>query len=155
MIKDAFRKLVAFLFTQVGVCALVIAYNIVGAYTFYALEGLSGDDTPEILAEEALNTSVSNMWNVTRTLNILDEESWRKSVMKTLDGYQGTLVPLIKHRGYRGVHPKVAWSPPACLMYSLSVYTTIGESIYLIYYLMYSLSVYTTIGELIYLIYII
>ena len=62
---------------------------------------------------------------------------WREHVQDTLRTYQDTIVPLIKHKGYRGVHPSVAWSPPAALMYSLSVYTTIG---------MYSLSVYTAIG---------
>lgn len=126
ILLNALRKLIAFLFTQVGVCTLVVLYNIIGAYAFHALEGVAGDATPELNAEAALNKSVIRLWSVTRKFNVLAAHKWREQVQGTLKDYQDTLVPLIKHRGYRGVHPSIAWSPPAALMYSLSVYTTIG-----------------------------
>jgi hypothetical protein len=37
-IKDFLRWLAAFLFTQVGVCALVVGYTIVGAFVFSSIE---------------------------------------------------------------------------------------------------------------------
>ena len=129
ILKEGCRKLIAFLFTQVGVCALVVAYNIVGAFAFHAIEGVAGDPTPENNAREILNASIISMWNVTNKLNVLHPEQWRAHVSATLKKYQSTLVHLIKHRGYRGIDPLVAWSPPAALMYSLSVYTTIGKLI--------------------------
>ncbi len=40
-LRRAFRSLLAFLFTQVGVCALVAAYMVLGAFVFAALEAES------------------------------------------------------------------------------------------------------------------
>ncbi|XP_063599989.1 TWiK family of potassium channels protein 18-like [Penaeus indicus] len=125
-LKDACRKLIAFMFTQVGVCGLVVAYNIVGAFAFRAIEGDHGDGTPEELARDLRETLVGRLWNVTLRLNVLEEDQWRKEVVGALEEYQGSVVPLVKTKGYRGVHPTEAWSFSASLMYSLSVYTTIG-----------------------------
>ena len=47
IIQDFLRKLIAFLFTQVGVCALLVIYNIIGAFTFRELEGIQGDASIE------------------------------------------------------------------------------------------------------------
>ncbi|KAK8748473.1 hypothetical protein OTU49_016166, partial [Cherax quadricarinatus] len=125
-LKDLCRRLIAFLFTQVGVCGLVVAYNIVGAFAFRAIEGELGDARPEEEAFILQESTVARLWNITLQLNILEEAKWRSEVVGALREYQNTLVPLVKNKGYRGVHPRQAWSFSAALMYSLSVYTTIG-----------------------------
>ncbi|KAG7163442.1 potassium channel subfamily K member 18-like [Homarus americanus] len=126
LLQDLCRRLIAFLFTQVGVCGLVVAYNIVGAFAFRAIEGDFGDAGPEETALQLREDMVRRLWNVTLRLNILEEAQWRDAVVDALQEYQGHMVPLIKTRGYRGIHPRQAWSFSASLMYSLSVYTTIG-----------------------------
>ena len=37
-VRSLFRRLLAFLFTQVGVCCLMAAYMVVGAFIFAAVE---------------------------------------------------------------------------------------------------------------------
>ncbi|XP_071516667.1 TWiK family of potassium channels protein 18-like [Panulirus ornatus] len=126
LLKNLCRRLIAFLFTQVGVCGLVVAYNIMGAFAFRAIEGEFGDPRPEETARAAREEMVDHLWNITLRLNILEERQWRSEVMGALQQYQGSMVPLIKTKGYRGVYPREAWSFSAALIYSLSVYTTIG-----------------------------
>ncbi|KAK4286993.1 hypothetical protein Pmani_039924 [Petrolisthes manimaculis] len=126
VVKDLCRRLIAFLFTQVGVCGLVVAYNILGAFIFRAVEGKFGDPTPEETASHLREEMVGRLWNVTIKLNVLEEGLWRQEVVGALEDFQKSVVPLVKTRGYRGVLPLEAWSFSAALMYSLSVYTTIG-----------------------------
>lgn len=111
---------------QVGVCGLVVAYNIMGAFAFRAIEGEYGDASPEEAALRLREDTVRRLWNITARLNILEQKQWRVEVTNTLEDFQGHVVPLVKARGYRGVLPIQAWSFSAALMYSLSVYTTIG-----------------------------
>ncbi|XP_045129800.1 potassium channel subfamily K member 18-like [Portunus trituberculatus] len=126
LLKDACRRLIAFLFTQVGVCGLVVAYNIMGAFAFRAIEGEYGDAAPEEAALQLREDAVKRLWNITARLNILEQTKWRQEVTRALEDFQGDVVPLVKAKGYRGVLPSQAWSFSAALMYSLSVYTTIG-----------------------------
>lgn len=111
---------------QVGVCGLVVAYNIMGAFAFRAIEGEYGDPSPEEAALLLREDTVRKLWNITARLNILEQTRWRVEVTETLEDFQDHVVPLVKAKGYRGVHPNQAWSFSAALMYSLSVYTTIG-----------------------------
>lgn len=113
---------------QVGVCGLVVAYNILGAFIFRAVEGKFGDPSPEEAASHLRDEMVGRLWNVTVKLNVLEEGQWRQEVVRALEDFQKSVVPLVKTRGYRGVVPLEAWSFSAALMYSLSVYTTIGQS---------------------------
>ncbi|KAG0728619.1 TWiK family of potassium channels protein 18 [Chionoecetes opilio] len=126
LLKDLCRRLVAFMFTQVGVCGLVVAYNIMGAFVFRAIEGEHGDAAPEEAALHLREDAVRKLWNITARLNILDQGQWRQEVTGALEDFQDRVVPLVKAKGYRGVYPSQAWSFSAALMYSLSVYTTIG-----------------------------
>lgn len=118
---------------QVGVCGLVVAYNILGAFVFRAVEGKFGDPSPEEAASHLRDEMVGRLWNVTVKLNVLEEGQWRQEVVGALEDFQKSVVPLVKTRGYRGVVPLEAWSFSAALMYSLSVYTTIGQSSYLLH----------------------
>lgn len=111
-----------------GVCGLVVAYNIMGAFAFRAIEGEYGDSAPEETALQLREDAVKRLWNITARLNILEQTKWRQEVTRALEDFQGDVVPLVKARGYRGVMPSQAWSFSAALMYSLSVYTTIGWS---------------------------
>ncbi|XP_076056821.1 potassium channel subfamily K member 15-like [Oratosquilla oratoria] len=124
ILKDACRRLVAFLFTQIGVCGLVVAYNIIGAFVFNAIEGQTKDARLEA-AMTLQGQTVRRLWNVTLQLNVLHEAEWRREVVVLLRSHQDGVVPLIK-KGYQGLKPEEAWSFSAALMYSLSVYTTIG-----------------------------
>ena len=111
---------------QVGVCGLVVAYNIMGAFAFRAIEGKHGDASPEDAALHLREDAVKKLWNITAKFNILEQTQWRQEVTGALEDFQDHVVPLVKAKGYRGVYPRQAWSFSAALMYSLSVYTTIG-----------------------------
>lgn len=47
ILKDTLRSLAVFLFNQVGVCMLLISYNVIGAFSFRTLEGINGDASVE------------------------------------------------------------------------------------------------------------
>ncbi|RXG61684.1 hypothetical protein Avbf_16187, partial [Armadillidium vulgare] len=125
LLRNFIRALVVFFFTQVGVCFLLILYNVVGAFSFRAIEGYNGDSTIEEKAESMQNITINLIWNITLQLNILEERLWRERVSLAVLNYQKTLVPLIRKKNYRGVKPIEAWTIPGSLMYSLSIYTTI------------------------------
>lgn len=101
-----------------------------GAFAFRAIEGEYGDATPEEAALQLREDAVKKLWNITARLNILEQAQWRGEVTGTLEDFQDRVVLLVKAKGYRGVYPSQAWSFSAALMYSLSVYTTIGWSYY-------------------------
>lgn len=123
-IKDCLRKFVAFMFTQVGVGALVVCYAILGAATFMHIEK---DNPDQQLQDVTLLRQINaeRLWNITVNVNIFDENVWEREVNEVLKIFQNNLTAAV-HAGYSGLSPADIWSFPAALMYSLSVFTMIG-----------------------------
>ncbi|KAI5634452.1 ion channel domain-containing protein [Phthorimaea operculella] len=122
-IKECFRKFIAFMFTQVGVGALVVCYAILGAAGFMHIE----KDSPDEMMEKVTvwrQKCAEDMWNVAKYENT-DEESFKQHINARLILYQSNITAAI-HAGYNGRSPEDTWSFPAALMYSLSVFTMIG-----------------------------
>lgn len=122
--KYWFRKIITFLFSQVGVGSLLLCYTILGATIFISLES-PGDTKLARQVESLRDDGVSQLWNVTMNYNIIYIDIWRNEVEEIVRNFQKHFVQHIK-RGYTGekVDP---WTFPKALMYSLSVYTTIGK----------------------------
>lgn len=123
-IKDCLRKFVAFMFTQVGVGALVVCYAILGAASFMHIE----KDNPDHQLQDVKiwrRNCVDNMWFYAETVNTLNETYFKVKINEYLIAYQLNITEAI-HDGYNGKSAEDMWSFPAALMYSLSVFTMIG-----------------------------
>ncbi len=128
--RHACRALLAFLFTQVGVCALVGAYMVLGAFVFAALEADS--QMKEALVASAMRAKFAkNLWNVTLHTNILYGDPWRKETERLVLDFQNDTIANIR-KGYTGADPDVRiWTFSSALMYSLTIFTTIGRDLLL------------------------
>lgn len=124
-LKDCCRQFVAFMFTQVGVGALVVSYAIMGAFAFMAIEGDSEIMDNNRNVEDLRSTTLSRLWNVTDHLNVLEERRWKLDVRAVLLEYQKDMAVAIKG-GYDGRTNLERWTFPSALMFSLSVFTMIG-----------------------------
>ncbi|XP_041968054.1 TWiK family of potassium channels protein 7 [Aricia agestis] len=123
-IKDCLRKFIAFMFTQVGVGALVVCYAILGAASFMHIEKDSPDEQMEKVTNLRQNC-VQQLWNITNKYNVLNYTAWIQNSDKVLKVFQNNVTSAIR-LGYNGRSSEDIWSFPAALMYSLSVFTMIG-----------------------------
>ncbi|CAF4817241.1 unnamed protein product [Pieris macdunnoughi] len=123
-IKDCLRKFIAFMFTQVGVGALVVCYAILGAAGFMHIEKDSPDEQLENV-KQWRQSCVEQLWNITNRYNVLNQTQWMYNSNHVLKIFQNNISNAI-HQGYTGRTPEDIWSFPAALMYSLSVFTMIG-----------------------------
>jgi len=122
---DGFRATVAFVFSKVGICVLVIGYLFVGAAMFQQLEG----------PEEAMlrfpvakyrSKIVKDLWKITEEYNTLHPTNWTDEVTQIMKDYQTFVVKEAKE-GYDGFDiPKPKWTFTGALLYSITVITTIG-----------------------------
>lgn len=122
--KDCCRKLVAFLFTQVGVGAVVVVYAVCGALTFEAIE------------KRHVNVALNNMtilrdncatrlWNITEETNLLNNSQWIYEVSTALYEYQRNITIILKNNYEDRDHDEV-WKFGNALMFCLSVFSMIG-----------------------------
>ncbi|CAK1543785.1 unnamed protein product [Leptosia nina] len=123
-IKDCLRKFIAFMFTQVGVGALVVCYAILGAAGFMHIEKDSPDEQLENVKQWRISC-VEQLWDITNRYNVLNQTAWTYNSNNVLKVFQNNITNAIR-QGYNGRTPEEIWSFPAALMYSLSVFTMIG-----------------------------
>jgi hypothetical protein len=67
----------------------------------------------------------ADVWNVTATVNVLDEPRWRSQVKDALLRFEKKLALIVK-KGYDGKTTEETWSFSAALMFSLSIFTMNG-----------------------------
>ena len=124
---DGFRATVAFIFSKVGICVLVIGYLFIGAAMFQQLEG------PE---EELIRFHVGNyrskivqkLWKITEEYNTLHPANWTLEVSKMMQEYQARIISEAAE-GYDGHDiPMPKWTFTGALLYSITVITTIGDA---------------------------
>lgn len=126
-VKDCCRSTIAFLFSNVGVCGLMLGYTITGALIFKEIEGKKSPlDT--LCAENIRNETIEQLWNITMAHNVLDQTKWKEAVNTTVQQYQGKIVDLVM-RGWLGNDTTVQdkWTLAGGFLYSLTVITTIGN----------------------------
>lgn len=77
------RLVATFLFSHIGLCALVVGYSIIGAFTFEALEAGYERSKRQIMLKERENV-VSGLWSLTSQSTVLLEENWTLLAIETL-----------------------------------------------------------------------
>ncbi|CAB4063368.1 unnamed protein product [Lepeophtheirus salmonis] len=126
-LQNWIRKVIAFLFTQVGVCVLIGIYMIIGAFIFRSLELGSRKE----LAERAKATRTKfafYLWNLTLDTNTIYSRIWVARAEILIKDFQNDVVKSVK-AGYTGTDVGVeVWTFSAALMYSMTVFTTIGRN---------------------------
>uniref|UniRef100_A0A0R3S363 Ion channel n=1 Tax=Elaeophora elaphi TaxID=1147741 RepID=A0A0R3S363_9BILA len=120
------KRIIAFFFSHVGLCALVIGYALLGAVVFRAVEGPHETFIQGQVAT-ARQRAVNIVWNATFRVNKLDREQWERTVHSQIRRFQRKCMWAIK-RGYDGKEYGLSaqWTFTGAFLYSLTVITTIG-----------------------------
>ncbi|XP_023335416.1 two pore potassium channel protein sup-9 isoform X2 [Eurytemora carolleeae] len=122
VVKDCCRSVVEFLFTQVGVGALVVSYTIVGAIAFQAIETQNKEDLIKEV-EESRKRIVEDLWNITSMFNVLYSRwTFPAALMFTL-----SVITMI---GYGNMVPRTDWGKIATIIYAI-----IGIPVYFLYFM--------------------
>ncbi|CAI4222244.1 unnamed protein product [Auanema sp. JU1783] len=120
------KKIIAFFFSHIGLCALVVGYALLGAVIFQAVEG-PHEEQIQSEVTSARERAVTVVWNTTFRVNRLDETQWKNAVYVEVKKFQKICMSAIR-RGYDGKEFKQAaqWTFTGAFLYSLTVITTIG-----------------------------
>ncbi|XP_050512984.1 uncharacterized protein LOC126888665 [Diabrotica virgifera virgifera] len=137
--------------TTLGVCFLVLAYTILGAFVFMALEGGFYQDGTKMAASKGAvaddgdvfkklrSETVDKLWSITENLNILYRENWTRLAAEEVLMFQDELFKVKESEGsgsYAGsrigtmayYQKNHKWSFSSSFLYSLTLITTIGLS---------------------------
>ncbi|XP_046738620.1 TWiK family of potassium channels protein 18-like [Diprion similis] len=102
---------------NLGICALLVAYTLLGSFIFLAIEGgseslhqrtlattIANNNQPmrrnttawfKQVSHEARSRTVENMWDITENLNILYRENWTRLAAQEIARFQDQLVKRI------------------------------------------------------------
>ena len=127
--KDAFRSFVAWVFSNVGICVLVVGYLIIGALTFQQIEGPEEVKISYRVGQYRKDI-VQKLWDITDKYNVLEFEKWKSESEAVVMDFQNHVVEQTDN-GYDGSdgHPN-QWTFSGSLLYSITVITTIGKPFY-------------------------
>lgn len=119
-------RFAAFLFSHVGLCALVVGYSVAGAFAFRALEAPFEEQKASQVGALRQET-VKRLWEITDKLNVLYKDNWTDLVEAEVRRFQKDLILAVKE-GYDGKEGRgQQWSFSGAFLYSLTVITTIGK----------------------------
>ncbi|CAG7709890.1 unnamed protein product [Allacma fusca] len=136
-IKSACRVLIAFTFSHVGVCVLVVGYIICGAFIFQEIESQERDPKLEDVRKLRLETA-NRLLHLVLKLNTINQVEFFRLANAELKNYSMEIVTACND-GFEGEpHPnnetgngnetlsEGRWTFPSSFLYSLTVITTIG-----------------------------
>uniref|UniRef100_A0A0N5AVZ2 Ion channel n=1 Tax=Syphacia muris TaxID=451379 RepID=A0A0N5AVZ2_9BILA len=119
------KHIIAFFFSHVGLCALVVGYALLGAVVFKAVEG---PHETQIQSEVtgARNRVVNIAWSITVRRNLFNQ-TWKNVLTQQVKKFQRKCMWAIR-RGYDGKEYGLSaqWTFTGAFLYSLTVITTIG-----------------------------
>lgn len=126
------KVVMKYLFSHVGLCVLVCAYCVGGAFLFMHLEGegeeealLAGLNRSQEIEEERLELA-KNLWKHKWS------NKFNATVKTLLDEYHANLTDAIANHGYSGTRINstdeftYGWSFPSALLFTVTIVTTIG-----------------------------
>jgi len=144
------KSAVAFLFSHIGLAAMVVAYSIMGGFLFQAIEAPAEQST-KYRVRDARQHSVDEMWRL--AAQMCDRRRRRRSptvgtpdatvagldatyaakVGAVLLEFQNELLHAVQDLGWDGnddlTESKLQWSFAGALLYAVTVITTIGRPI--------------------------
>ncbi|KAK3597210.1 hypothetical protein CHS0354_003715 [Potamilus streckersoni] len=144
---DCCKKFVAFLFSHIGLCSLVVAYSIMGGFIFRALESPFEQTTKMDIARER-ERLVTLLWDLTVEVKMNNASSdysdqmemskmlrtnFKQNVNEILRNYSQKIHKATKERGWdgqdtgNGEEVKIEqWTFPSSLLFAITILTTIG-----------------------------
>lgn len=126
-VKDCCRSTIAFIFSNVGVCGLMVGYTIMGAFVFQYIEA-PYETTTMRSVDRIRNQTIQQLWNITVEYNVLYKNNWTDSVQLVVNHYQREIIAAVGD-GWDGADTSNGpsqWSIEGGFLYSLTVITTIG-----------------------------
>lgn len=116
----------------------MLAYSLLGAFVFLALEGATPADSavaasaPDLGPSDLRSHTVERLWAITEDLNILYKENWTKLAAKELMDFQRVLMKSMRgaaseQRSGAPRDPPYRWSFAGSFLYALTLITTIGH----------------------------
>lgn len=127
-VRRCARIFLTHLVSQVGLCLLVVAYAIVGALIFRAIEA-DKEVHQRQRVSQLRRRYLREMWDVTERLNVFHDEQWMDEVGVKLKEFEDEVVLAVRNDGYDGKDVQeeaLQWSFSGSLLYSITVITTIG-----------------------------
>ncbi|XP_063220303.1 potassium channel subfamily K member 18-like isoform X2 [Bacillus rossius redtenbacheri] len=120
-------KICSCLFSHVVLVSLVVAYCILGAFTFRSLEKDNELEVKRNISRIRQNVT-DELWLMFETVPVLHEVNWTKCVRSHLKSFEQDLLRSMKKDGWDGVEDEqvVQWTFAGALFYSIIVITTIG-----------------------------
>lgn len=139
--KTFCKKFIKFLFSHIGLCAMVVAYCVAGGFIFEHLE--STNEKEECIKKMNTYNPLQNstrykMWEVAKSFggDPDDEDNIEQALAeyeKLLEKFRDDVIAI----GYDGRNctrmgetdgPGYEWSFPGALLFSVTVVTTIGKT---------------------------
>uniref|UniRef100_A0AC35TZF4 Ion channel n=1 Tax=Rhabditophanes sp. KR3021 TaxID=114890 RepID=A0AC35TZF4_9BILA len=120
------KRIIAFFFSHVGLCALVVGYALLGAVVFRAVEG-PHEQYVQSEMQLSRQNAVNIAWNATFRVNRLNKQQWQGIVFAQVRKFRKKSLWAIR-KGYDGKEYGVSaqWTFTGAFLYSLTVITTIG-----------------------------
>ncbi|CAG2207264.1 K2P18.1 [Mytilus edulis] len=121
------KRFLAFLFSRIGLCSLVVAYAIMGGFIFKEIEAPE-EQIIRHQVESQRQSKIAKLWNITQLHNIFSKENWTIDAERLLLEFQTEIYMATKEKGWDGKKEKgeLQWTFSSSLLYSITVITTIG-----------------------------
>ncbi|XP_050410849.1 uncharacterized protein LOC126825305 [Patella vulgata] len=128
---NAFKTFVAFLFSHIGLCSLVVGYTIMGGFVFKAIEGPYERSIKTGIREQRvklIDKLIQHAFELQMSKSGRDD--FMEAVNKELLKFQTKIHRETKENGWDGNDAKefsdMQWSFASALLYAITVMTTIG-----------------------------
>jgi hypothetical protein len=97
--KQYAKKVVAVVFSTVGVLCLMVGYTTLGGYIFMRLEA-PNEVAVKADVRRAMRWHVAALWSVTEQLNVLHRHNWTAMAEQVFDNFTREVFLATKNRGY-------------------------------------------------------
>ncbi|GAB1859539.1 Potassium channel subfamily K member 9 [Camponotus japonicus] len=114
-------------FSHVTLISLVVAYCLIGAYAFEALEANHEKEVKKSIKNIRGNVS-EKLWEITKDFDVLIRDNWTEKALKELKEFEDSLLKKMSKEGWDGSEEEnnIQWTFAGALFYSIIVITTIG-----------------------------